>query len=286
MARSLCIIHANCQGDSLHDLLTATPGFTRFFEIKKYTNYLREEIHHEDFARCALLLYQELGVKWEEHAAVNLLGLLPQSARTLKLPNMFFNGYWPLWTNKTPMAYGDILLEHLAERGCSQEEMLHVCLRGSLTAKYDLTALTVASLEKEESKEAGQVVRAAPLIREFWRAEQLFFTVNHPGPRLLLHVADGVLAALELGRVPADVRAAFAGRREDFEQPIHPQVGDFFGLPFALPARRYQVYGQEMTYAQYAAAYAACRLQLQDGIDDFVAYLHLLAQKSRNACAA
>lgn len=286
MGRSLCIIHANCQGDSLHALLASTPRFAQYFEIKKITNYLREHVSSGDFTRCALFLYQELGAKWEEHSASRLLAELPGSAAALKLPNMFFNGYWPLWTNRTHMAFGDMLLEHLAERGCTLEEMLHVCLRGRLAAKYDLAALVGASLEKEESKEQGQIVRTVPLVREFWRTEQLFHTVNHPGSRLLLHVADGVLDALELGRVPLRVRAAFAAQQEEFEQPIHPQVGTFFDLPFALPTRRYRVYGQMMNYAQYAAAYADCRLRNEEGLQDFAAYLHLLASKTGSTRAA
>ena len=241
MSRSLCIIHANCQGDALNMLLSSTPAFSSLFEIKKYTNYLSEDIAPEDFARCALLLYQELGAAWKEHASHALLERLSPHAAALKIPNMFFNGYWPLWTNKTHMAFGDQLLEHLAERGCSQEEMLHVCLRGQLAEKYDLTALFQASQAHEAGKERGQVVDTLPLVQEHWRSEQLFYTVNHPCPRLLLHVADGVLNALGLGRVPQQVRLAFSSLPEEFEQPIHPQVGAYFGLPFAGPQRRYRI---------------------------------------------
>ena len=280
MVRELCIIHANCQGDTLHALLASTPTFAQHFEIKKFTNYTHDQVPQETFDRCAVLLYQALGDQWGEYSEAALLERIPSTAQHLKIPNMFFKGYWPLWTNKTHMAYGDTLLEDLAARGHSVPEMLHLCLRGRLAAMYDLDALLSASQAREAAKEAGQVVQTLPLIQEYWRKEQLFHTVNHPGPRLLLHVADGVLGALGLGSVPDGVREALAAQAEEFMQPIHPQVGAHFGLPFAGAQRRYPVYGQEMTYAQYAAAYAACRLLPEDApTRDFVVYLHLLAKQ-------
>ena len=286
MARSLCIIHANCQGDPLRFLLESTPAFARFFEIKKYTNYLHEDISPADFERCALLLYQRLSDNWGNHATSKLLQLLPATAQHLCIPNMFFNGYWPLWTNKTHMAYGDLLLEHLAGLGLSAEEILHVYLYGRIATKFDLPGLMRTSRQQEERKEAGLEIPTLHLVDTYWREEQLFHTVNHPGPRLLLHVADGVLAALGMPPVPESARKALASQPEEFQQPIHPQVGEMHALPFAHASRRYPVYGQEMTFAQYAAAYVDCRLRhAEEAGRDFVVYLHLLAQRQR-VCAA
>lgn len=282
MARSLCIIHANCQGDPLRFLLESTPAFARVYEVRKYTNYLREPIPAEDLAHCGLLLFQELSSAWGEHATASLLQLLPPGAQRLKLPNMFFNGYWPLWTNHTHLAYGDLLLEHLAGLGLGPSEILHVYLRGDITTKFDLPALVLASRQREERKEEGVVAPTLSLIDTYWREEQLFHTVNHPGPRLTLHVADEVLRALGMPPVPDSARRAWAAQPEEFIQPIHPQVGALYGLPFAHAERRYPVYGQDMTFAQFAAAYVDCRLRHEIAASaataDFVVYLHLLAQ--------
>ena len=287
MASPLCIIHANCQGDTLHHLLAATPAFAHAFEIKKYTNYLRDEIPLDDFERCGLFLYQRLGDTWGEHATPALLARLPRQAQALQIPNMFFNGYWPLWTNNTHMAYGDMLLEHLADLGLSASEILRVYLQGKISAMYDFAALMAASRQKEEAKEQGCLIQTLPLIDELWRREQLFYTVNHPGPRLSLLVADGVLRALGLGSVPMEVRRAFRALRDEFEQPLHPQVGRALGLPFATEQRLYAVHGSRMNFAQYAAAYVQCRLQEgKDAVQDFVVYLHLLAEQKDATHAA
>ncbi len=274
MQRPLCLIHANCQGDTLQRLLSLTPGFSRRFEVKKYTNYLKERIPEDDFARCRVFLYQHLSDRWDDMSSASLLRHVPPEACVLKIPNMFFKGYWPLWTNKTFMAYGDLLLEHLAERGLTQQEILRIFLHGDLARKYDLAALAEESLEYERVKETGAVVGTVDIVRELWRKEQLFLTVNHPGSRLLLHVADGVLRALGLEPLPDSVRRAFIHEYEDFEQPIHPQVGAFFHLPFATEKRRYRIYATTMPFHEYAACYVACRLQR---FDDFAVFLNVLS---------
>ncbi len=280
--KKTCIIHANCQGDTLHFLLSATPSFSEKFAIIKYTNYLREKMDERVLDTCDLFLYQHLDEHWENHASQYILQRLGHHAQNLRIPNMFFNGYWPLWTNKTTMAYGDRLLEELYERGLSFNEIIHLYTRGRLEAKFDLDALRAASRKKEEEKEKDLLFPTLPLIDALWREEQLFYTVNHPAPRLSLYVADSVLQFLDLGKVPESIRRIFMQHNEEFIQPIHPQVSEKYGLPFAGVERNYPVYGQEMTFQQYIVAYVNCRLQSgPEAITDFVVYLHLLAERAK-----
>ena len=272
MNRELCLIHANCQGDALHSLLAATPAFAHCFEIRKYTNYLKESIPQQDFDRCRIFLYQHLGKKWNDLASDALLARLHPIACQIKIPNLLFTGYWPLWTNKSVMNYGDILLDLLVARGYSESEVLHVYLRGRLAKKYDLTALLGENLFHERRKEKGAVIALADFIEENWRTRQLFLTPNHPDKTLLLAVADAVLESLDLGRIPPSLRDNFVPDYPDFELPIHPQVGAHFGLPFADIDRIYSIYGRSMDFARYAACYVHC---LRHGLGNFEAFLHL-----------
>ena len=273
MSRELCLIHANCQGDSLLSLLSATPAFARCFELRKYTNYLKESIAQQDFDRCRVFLYQHLGERWDDLASDVLLARLHPDARKLKIPNLLFKGYWPLWTNKSSMDYGDMLLDLLIARGCTESEALHVYLRGSLTDKYNLDALREESLACERRKEQGAVVALTDFIEEHWRARQLFRTPNHPDTTLLLAIADAVLDRLGLGTVPPSVRDSFTPEYPDFDLPIHPQAGAHFGLPFAGADRLYGIYGRPMTFARYAACYVRC---LSRRLGNFEAFLHLV----------
>lgn len=287
MPRQLCLIHANCQGDMLQHLLECSPAFAQRFTIQKYTNYLREPIPPELFDRCALFLYQNLDPHWGELASANLLARLAPSTHVLRIPNMFFNGYWPLWTNKTTTDYGDMLLEHLVAQGLQAPQILHLYLKGRVNAMFDLDALLAASQAREAAKEHDIPIPTLPLVRELWREEQLFYTINHPGPRLLLHVANSVLQLLGFPQLDASVEKTLYARHEPFELPIHPQVGAHFGFAFAPAERRYQVYGQRMTHAQYAAAYVGFKTQTgPDPIESFIGYLHVLTVRDFGGCAS
>ena len=273
MSRELCLIHANCQGDSLLSLLAGTPVFARCFEIRKYTNYLKESIPQQDFDRCRVFLYQHLGDKWNDLASNALLAGLHPAACRIKIPNLLFTGYWPLWTNKSAMNYGDILLDLLVSKGYSESEVLHIYLRGRLAEKYNLNVLLGQGLCRERQKEKGAVIALTDFIEENWRAQQLFFTPNHPDKTLLLAITDAVLESLGLGRVPPSLRCNFTPDYPDFELPIHPQAGDHFGLPFAGADRLYSIYGRPMTFARYAACYVHC---LSRRLGNFEAFLHMV----------
>jgi hypothetical protein len=274
MRRELCLIHANCQGDSLHSLLAATPAFARRFEIRKYTNYRKEAIPQRDFDRCRVFLYQHLGEKWDDLASDALLARLHPVACRMQIPNLLFTGYWPLWTSKSTMNYGDMLLDLLVSRGYSESEVLHVYLRGRLTEKYNLNAVLERSLFRERQKEKGAVIALTDFIEENWRTRQLFRSPNHPEKVLFLAIADAVLESLGLGRVPPSLRNVFTPDYPDFELPIHPQAGAHFDLPFAGAARLYSIYGHPMSFARYAACYIHC---LSRRLGNFEAFLHMVS---------
>jgi hypothetical protein len=271
MSRELCLIHANCQGDSLRSLLEATPAFGRCFETRKYTNYLKESIPQQDFDRCRVFLYQHLGEKWNDQSSDALLARLHPVACPVKIPNLLFKGYWPLWTSKSAMNYGDMLLDLLVSRGYSESDVLHVYLRGRLTEKYNLNAILNESLFRERQKEKGAVIALAGFIEENWRTQRLFLSPNHPDKTLLLAAADAVLESLGLGRVPLSLRNAFTPDYPDFELPIHPQVGAHFGLPFVSAGRLYSIYGRPMSFARYVACYVHC---LSRRLGNFEVFLH------------
>lgn len=262
MPQALCLLHTNCQGDALRPLLENTPAFARLFRIRQYVNYTQEDIGVVDLRQCALFLYQWLAPKWGALSTEQLLPRLPAVCRTLAIPNLFFKGYWPCWTREAPIDFGDSLLERLLARGLAPAEALALYLRGAPELLGDsaaLEAVAAASLAREEAKEAEAPIRCVPLVRERWRDEQLFVTINHPGRTLMCHVADSLLRLLGLGGLPPSVRRAYVHPLEDFWLPIHPVVGERLRLPFAHGARRYPIYGKELTHREYTACYLACR---------------------------
>ncbi len=274
MSQALCLLHANCQGDALRPLLENTPAFARRFRIRQYVNYTRQSIAEADLEQCALFLYQRLAPRWGALSTEQMLPRLPAFCRCVEIPNLFFKGYWPFWTNAVQnIDFADSLLERLLAQGLAPEEALNLYLRGDPALLGDVAAVAEDSLAREEEKEADCPIRCAPLLRERWREEQLFITVNHPGRTLLFHLADSLLRLLDLGGLPEEARRAYVHPQEDFWLPLHPALGPLLGLPFASRERRYQVFAARLTHREYTSCYLACR---RHGVDDLLTMLHNL----------
>jgi hypothetical protein len=270
----LCILQANCQGEPLAALLAASPGFFRQWHIRMFTNYTREEIPGSALDAADLFLYQHLGENWGKLSSKALLARLNPKARALCIPNMFFQGYWPFWTNKSPMDFGDKLLDALIDSGADKPEILRVYLHRPVERMIDPARVLTETFALEEEKERRCAVRTVEFVMANWQREMLFHTVNHPGKKLLLHVADALLALLGLDSVPEAFRRDFIPEYADFDLPIHPAVAMFHGLRFASADTEYAVFGRRMTFARYISRYIDCRRNHMER--EFLGYLQLV----------
>lgn len=282
MHQKLCLLHANCQGEELAALLVRSPAFTRAYRLVRYTNYTREPLRQEDLADCDIFLYQHLGPAWGDVSSEALLQRLRPGALALRIPNPLFKGYWPFWTNKSPIAFGDSLLDRLIDEGAPKTAILRIYLHGDIRAFMDLRAAFDQSIAIEEEKERDTCVKTVGYVLRHWKRRRLFHTINHPGGDLLLLLANGILEALGLPPLhrsavqtpDAAVGAPFLPSYIDFDLPIHPQVAAFHGLAFGGPDSEYTVFSRRMTFEQYVSRYIDCRLNSLE--KDFVSYLHLV----------
>ncbi len=270
MGKDLCIVHANCQGEPLIDRLRLCPAFADRFDCVQVTNYTRQPMDAALLSGCSLFLYQHLGPKWDGLASDRLLERLPQGARSLCIPNMFFSGYWPTWSGKKGFNFRCAHLDELIATPLPVEEVIMLYLHADMAAKHDLLGLVARTLEREREREARTPVKYLDLIRDSYRQEQLFDTVNHPKKRLMNHAAAGVLA--ELGYAPPDEETlnALGDPFPEFEQPINPKIAAHFGWDFAGPDRRYNIYGRELTFSRWVANYVFAQ---RSGVTDFIGFL-------------
>jgi len=269
--KKLCILHGNCQGETLAALLAASPEFSSAFEVEFYVNFTRQAIPDVNLSRCELFLHQHLGDNWGDLSSDSLKARLPQSATSLCYPNMLFKGYWPFWSNRAGFDYSDTLLDGLLQRRLSKSDALHVALKGNLDRMFGLAGLLADTLAREREKEALSDVPYVSLIEEGFRHERLFQSVNHPRKLLMVHVAQRVLSRLGLPPLPNGFLEVCPELYPDFELPIHPQVAAFHGLEFGGEGWRFNVYGQPLTYAEYIGLYLDCKLA---GRGDFIRFLH------------
>jgi hypothetical protein len=254
--------------------LENTPAFARLFRLRGYTNYTREAIVRKDLRDCGLFLYQRLGAHWGDLSTEHLLSRLTPACRRIEIPNFFFKGYWPLWTHaRKSIDFADSLLDELLARGLAPRDALRVYLRSGPRLLVDVTAVAEESLREAEKREAACPVRCGHLLRERWREEQLFLTVNHPGTDLLFHLADGLLRLLGIGSLPETARRAYRHPHDEFWLPIHPALNGLLGLPFAQRDRRYPAFATSLTHREYTSCYLACRSQ---GVKDLVVFLRNL----------
>ena len=285
MAQALCLLHANCQGDALRPLLENAPAFGSRFYIRQYVNYTRQSIAARDIERCDLFLYQRLAPKWGDLSTEQMLPQLPPHCQAIEIPNLFFKGYWPFWSREERINFADSLLEALLER-VSPHEAMTLYLRGSAGLLGDAATLNrqaEESLCREEAKEAEGPIKCAPLLRERWRDEQMFITVNHPGRELVCHMADSLLRLLGLGGLPPSTRRDFVHPLEDFWLPIHPAVGQALALPFASADRPWAIFDSQLTHREYTLCYLACRA---NNVADFLTFLKNLSPDAMHMAAA
>jgi hypothetical protein len=275
--KRLCLIHANCQGEPLVDLLGAHPDFSRDFETRHYVNYTRQPVPAEDLARCGLFLYQRLEAHWGGLASDVLLAALPPGTPGRCLPPLCFQGYSPVWRSGRIIDYEDRFLEDLLARGLSDREIMHLYLHTDPARYYDLAAIFRDSEAREREKERHWDIRLTDFVRSRFRDEMLFHTVNHPGRTLCLMVAEAVLKRLGYPPLSTGVREAFPEPFAEFDLPVHPAVAAFQGLTFLSGHPRFPIYGRDMDLAEYVGCYLACR---RLGETDFISFLRLRAAVS------
>ena len=159
------------------------------------------------------------------------------------------------------------------------EVIIKIYLNGDIRTFVDLQESLEETIATERRKEAGTCVQTVDFILNHWKKQCMFYTINHPGKELLVHVAQGILASLDLpslteAEIATVTAKGYFPSYADFELPIHPQVAAFHNLDFGGPDQVYTVFGRPMTFGQYISRYIDCRL---NGLEnDFVSYLQLV----------
>lgn len=284
MAKQICLINANCQGEALIPFLLASPGFYKYFEIQYTLNYKDPNKAQLSLDNYALFLHQYLDSKWGQKSTENISKDIPASCQSIIIPNMLFKGYWPFWTGhiKT-IEFADILLEDLFNKGLPDSAILPLYIKlsenllDSLNIKPDKIIRETFEIEKE--KERQTPIKYTALIEELWDGEQLFLTPNHPGIKLIAHTAKEILKLLGLSPFPESFIDTYRHPQDDFWLPIHPVISKKLKLPFAPFQRRYPCFGRDMTFKEYIIHYLACR---RNNIFDLTGILKSLSEDSKS----
>lgn len=270
MRKELLIIHANCQGEILRQLLQSHQQISDAYECLLVTNYIREPVPLDELSRCSVFLYQYLGKNWGDLASEMLLGHLNKKCAAICIPSYYWPVYWPLQQHAGHYVLRDRLLEELWARNLTREEFVYLATSPGLLKSYDICGIVEKSLAHEQAKEARTSFPYLDRILAGHEKHPLFYTFNHPGEEIMLFTANEILDRLGLERLRRDEIPALETYYTALELPVHPGAAEAFNLSWAGPDTRYAVYGQQATYAQFAWLYAEYR---QSGIDNFVEFM-------------
>ncbi|SHN70626.1 WcbI family polysaccharide biosynthesis putative acetyltransferase [Desulfovibrio litoralis] len=271
--KKICILHANCQGEEYQAILDKIPAFTDEWNLKLFTNYTKQAIPQDLLPQADLFLYQYLDNSWGDLSSDVLLKQLKKNTAAFCLPAVFFRGFHPFWEGRSEFHYYDNFLEKLIASGAEKSVILRLYLQNDLRNKLDLNAHIEFSFSREEEKEKSCDFKVMPFIRKNWQDRQLLYTVSHPNKVLCRYLVENILNALNIALPDELFWETHNCTYNDFEQPIHPQLIDFYKLKFITPETTFNVYGRQLSFAQYISRYIDCR---QNNIDNFIGYLHFV----------
>lgn len=202
----MAVVWGNCQAEPLAAFLTEPLAAQGFRVIPVPPVYLINaqglERAREVIARCALLITQPVrpgyrmpGTGWEE-----LIDIAPKDVRVISYPVAYDSTEFPfqivghettgLGSFAPLTAYHDIRHVVAAERGWEVEKILEWLPSAADAAA--LCAVSEHSLAEMRRREALLDIRVSASLGR----PGAMFTVNHPTNSVLIHVAEGVLAAL------------------------------------------------------------------------------------------
>lgn len=249
------LFYGNCQLLVLHDLLKDTlltagvePVHVQEVHLLKGVDQVAVRAHAQD---VDVLIAQHILVSPARPGSDEL----SETARTrIVVPNTYFSGYHQhLQVVNAPHGRdtGCLATWALVRQGHSPQTVQDILLREDAFTEADVFALASAGLGELERREAEHAIDipVSGYIRERWRSQMLFHTVNHPARSLLLHVANRIIDLLKArGLLPSSTPGlddspsfdrAFASI--DFLQHlILPGVAKALGLTegIATPAAR------------------------------------------------
>lgn len=255
-----CLVSANCQGAPLISQLLEFKPFKKSYYPEYFVNFKKEIIPPEKLQTCNLLIYQKLGESWGELSEKYLLAHVNPKAKVVCMPNMYNDALWPISKGTGDLAnpYNETYIDELIARNLSLDEILYLIKKVDFANHYDLQAMFDKCIAQERKKGYAGCSELCDYIEENFTKTKLFTTLNHPYGPLLNKVAKLVLEEIGYKGIP-DCLIPEISCDDMYYMPVHHSVAKFFHLPFIDENTKFPVYGNMLTYAEYAAGYVFAR---------------------------
>lgn len=266
-----CIVYGNCVAEVLALYLAQHRQFGETYQIQYIRNFVHPtagaaEIKSEELSQCALFLYQLGHLQYPE-----FIGVLPADCHKLSFPVMVFHSLWPLYRvdprnisepengfvfGRFP--YGDYLVMKLLRESLTPQQVYEHYMTTDIHQLKNLDELREADIQSGRELDAKCNLPIFPYIEAHFTTERLFWTPNHPAPKLLFIQLNLIYQALGMAELTHDTldRMIKSPALSNLHHPINPQVIDHFNLQWVDKNSTYRYFDVGwFTFEEYLKKY-------------------------------
>lgn len=257
--KKIAIIYGNCQTDKLQLFFLNHKIFSEQYfliTIPAVCNYLNDEtisLFQENFwSLCDLLISQRVSNdnRYSPLVATQKLPLLlPETAKIIWIPNVYFDGYFPQ-QSKNPRNVGTDL--HQSGLFPAGDKFVDAFLDGGGGIKVSelVDFITAQNFISESEVLAGVENSFSELKKREWACDihmldfvidnykrQIFYSPNHPTQNVILELARRILKFMDISDTSfQNVDSLMSEENSLIGQdiPIYPKVKEILGLKDSL----------------------------------------------------
>lgn len=240
-------------------ILNYSPQLLRKFEqiTLKPVHVLTEEQKDDFMAQIQeidVLVHMLIGRTWGVFSMQSVMSQLKPSCTRITIPKSFLRGYHPetvyLRDENGKMndsgfcPYNDINLIKAYIEGTSVERVVERIEDPDFYSTSFLENNFEETISELKSREASTDIGITDFIEKHWRTKRLFFSINHCSNIVLLEVANRILDALGLRRIPVErisERSEYLGENQP---PVYSSLRKIISpdLIYQQPRVRGEVY--------------------------------------------
>lgn len=277
--RKICILFGNCQMYAIKKALDSCAEFKETYN----TIYLsvcdpttKDKIlffyNHNLLKKCPLLITQEIADdnKFGTFFSLNnILTYFPKTVEVIKIPSIWFGGYFPQHTNqifkviKTPSQpgglypYGDRYLNQLYKSGKTNTKILELIKQPDFISKESVLENVDATIDDLRKREQSLDIEISDYITDNYKKQLLFYSCNHPCRNVIDEISGRILKYINISNwsVLLGERTTLQGQ----DELIYPSVIEALELPKSLYNTIYYsnfyLFPNPLTFDEYVLGY-------------------------------
>lgn len=252
-------VFGNCQAPAVESLLRTHPPFMDRFELRTAIpiHLMTEEdkqAFHKSAAALDILVMQFL----EAHfGCVSTEGLAEATAaRRIEFPSLWFNGHLVdscyfrdesgSKFDDAPFGYSSLVVASAAARGLDEAAAVDLMLNPDTVPPEFVWENYAAGLAELKWRERRCQIFISDLIDRVGPSRRLFHTMNHPALAVILHIANQLLALLDVE--PIEDNGDLEDGLTDIVWPVLDSVAKTVGLP---PQHDFKFGPADMSLAEF-----------------------------------